>query len=151
MSEEDEEKPAERKLPPRQKHLIYIKENRPRKKVTADHPVVAAAIEVLTEEGGGPLTSREIFELALEAGLLGDSQYNTLRARLSQHSGLPRRERQVVRAPGSKKIRGSRTTAWKLAGARVGKKMMREVLLRSFERTAERRSETEQRRNEQAG
>ena len=121
---------------------MRIKESRSRRPVTADHPVVAAAIEVLEEADGGPLTSREIFELALDAGLLDEGQYNTLRARLSQHSGLPNGEKRVVRAPGSKKIKGSRSTAWCLAGTDVSKKMMTEVLRRSFERTAERRNET---------
>lgn len=116
---------------------MRMKETDSRQPVGADHPVVAAAIVVLEEHGGGPLTSREIFELARDAGLLGAGQYNTLRARLSQHCGL--RGATVRQAHGTKHVRGSRTAAWVLSGVqrRVGP-----AARRGFAQAAERRLAT---------
>ena len=116
---------------------MRMKEARSRKPVTADHPVVAAAIRILERHDGGPLTSREIFELAERAGLLDEGQYNSLRARLSQHCGLA--EAVVVRAPGSKKIRGSRTSAWVLRGVR---RVVGPAARRGFKQANERRQAT---------
>jgi hypothetical protein len=56
-----------------------------RKPVDHRHPCVAAAIHVLKEVGGGPLSAIAIFQRAFDQGLLAASAYNTLRARLSQH------------------------------------------------------------------
>lgn len=117
--------------------VARVKESRSRKPVTADHPVVAAAIRVLEDRGGGPLTSREIFELAVAEGLLDDGQYNTLRARLSQHCGI--RGAEVVRARGSSKVRGSRRSAWVLSGVR---RRVGPAVTRGFETSNERRLET---------
>lgn len=95
------------------------KESKPRKPVDANHPIVAAAIRVLREQGGGPLASIAIFRRGFELGLFGESQYNTVRARLSQHCDLT--GARVVRAKGSKiGVLGSRTTSWVLAETGLG-------------------------------
>jgi hypothetical protein len=91
----------------------YEKESKSRRPVTEDHEIIRGVIRVL-EEQGGPMTSVAVFRRGFELGLFGESQYNTVRARLSQHCDLAGAT--VVRAPGSKVgVRGSRTTAWALS------------------------------------
>ncbi len=89
------------------------KEAKSRRPVTADHEVIAGTIAVLEEAQGGPMTSVAIFRRGVERGLFEPHQYNTVRARLSQHCDLT--DARVIRAHGTKiGVRGSRTTAWVL-------------------------------------
>lgn len=91
----------------------YSKELKSRLPVDADHPVIKAAIRVLKTRGGGPLTSKQIFDEAVCRDLLGDGQYNTLRGRLSQHCDLT--DARVLRVTGTKiGVRGSRGRGWVL-------------------------------------
>jgi len=95
------------------------KESKPRLPIDSDHPMVRGAITVLEEQGGGPLPSVAIFRRGVELGVFAPYQYNSLRARLSQHCDLD--DATVVRALGSKVgVRGSRTTAWVLADTGLG-------------------------------
>lgn len=92
--------------------LHYAKEAKPRRPVTAGHPAVRAAIKVLTNAGGGPLTSRTIYERARRMNGV-DVNYNSLRSRLAQHCDLP--DAVVVRSAGSKLgVRGARGPGWVL-------------------------------------
>jgi ribosomal protein S9 len=91
----------------------WTKEAKSRRPVTAEHRIVAAAIVVLEAGGGGPMTSADILRAAVKRRLLKRAEYNTLRARLSQHCDLV--DARIIRATGSKVgVRGARTTAWVL-------------------------------------
>lgn len=63
-------------------------EKKKRRPVTHKHPCIAAAIHVLRDAGGGPLTAKAIFTRAFDRGLLAATAYNTLRGRLSQHQDV---------------------------------------------------------------
>jgi len=91
--------------------LIYTKESKPRRPVEAEHAVIAVAMSVLTDDGGGPLTSRAIYERACALGHVVN--YHSVRARLAQHCDLD--DAVVVRAAGSKLgVRGARGPGWVL-------------------------------------
>jgi len=91
--------------------LIYTKEAKPRRPVNAEHPVVQAALSVLIIDGGGPMTSRKLYERALELG--HTVNYNSLRSRLAQHCDTD--DAVVVRSAGSKLgVRGARGPGWVL-------------------------------------
>jgi hypothetical protein len=91
----------------------FTKEAKPRRPVTDEHYVIQGAVAVL-EEQQAPMTSVAIFRRGVERGLFKEHEYNTVRARLSQHCDLP--DARIVRAAGTKVgVRGSRTTAWVLA------------------------------------
>jgi len=95
------------------------KESKSRAPVGTCHPMVLGAIEVLEEQGGGPLPSVAIFRRGVEMNVFFANQYNSLRARLSQHCDLE--QARVVRSKGSKVgVRGSRTTGWTLAETGLG-------------------------------
>jgi len=99
------------------------KETKSRQPVTCDHPMVAAAILVLEEQTGEgthvAIPSVAIFRRAVELGLVQAHQYNSMRARLSQHCDLA--NARVLRAKGSKVgVRGSRTTSWVLRESNLG-------------------------------
>jgi hypothetical protein len=95
------------------------KETKSRTPINARHPMIEGAARVLEEQGGGPLTSCAVFRRGVEMGVFRAHQYNSLRARLSQHCDLD--GAQVVRARGSKiGVRGARTTAWVLADTGLG-------------------------------
>lgn len=95
------------------------KETKSRNPVGSWHNMVRGAFRVLAEQGGGPLPSVAIFRRGVELRLFEPHQYNSLRARLSQHCDLD--DAVVVRAFGSKVgVRGSRTTAWVLADSGLG-------------------------------
>lgn len=81
--------------------------------------MVRGALRVLNSMGGGPVPSVALFRRGVELGVFAPHQYNSMRARLSQHCDLD--DAVVVRARGSKVgVRGSRTTAWVLADTGLG-------------------------------
>jgi len=92
--------------------LHRIKETKSRSPIYHDHPMVRAARAVLATHGGR-MSSRDIFLAARRLGLVGANQYNSLRARLSQHCDLPGAV--VVRSFGSSRQHGSPKTWWVLA------------------------------------
>jgi len=131
---------------------IYTKEAKPRRPVTANHPMVRGAIRVLEGLGGGPLPSVAIFRRGVELGVFADHQYNSLRARLSQHCDLD--GARVVRARGSKiGMQGSRTSWWTLSETGLGVQAVREsngLLVHRTELSASKRRKIRRARRERA-
>ena len=103
----------------------YTKEAKSRRPVTESHPMVRGAIRVLESLSGGPLPSVAIFRRGVELGVFREGQYNSLRARLSQHCDLD--DARVVRSRGSKiGFQGSRTSWWTLAETGLGVQAIRD-------------------------
>lgn len=91
-----------------------VKESKSRAPINETHPMIRAAVAVLSLTGT-KMSSRDIFTIGVDLGLIKTNQYNSLRARLSQHCDQPGAV--VVLSSDSVRKHGSRTSWWVLAQA----------------------------------
>ena len=130
----------------------YTKEAKPRRPVTENHPMVRGAVRVLESLGGGPLPSVAIFRRGVELGVFHEGQYNSLRARLSQHCDID--GARVVRSRGSKiGMQGSRTSWWTLSETGLGVQAIRDhagLLVHRRELSVSKRRQIQRARRERA-